>query len=155
MTELLVEHHFLWPQSSMKASINFIPNKKVFLRERKRHTVRRVASARSAALSGRGGVPRSSPNGTTRAPSGPDWRGGGGVTGTDGQTGQMGYLHQSDRSIPITQMGDPCYPDGDTLNHQLDGGSPHSRLDEGYPPPPSQCWMGYLPPPRVWTDRNG
>ena len=119
-------------------------NKKVLLRERKRHTARRLARPRSAALSpdrlvGGGGV----------TPSSPDWRGipsspdGGGVPPSS--PGRGGGVP------PISQMGVSPHQKGRGIPPvRKDGGIPHLGIGKGIcPPPPSGTWSGY-PPPSRW-----
>ena len=133
-------------------------NKKVLLRERKRHTARCVASTRRA---GRGGTLGGAP-----LPVG----------------GYPGRGSPANGGVP--QAGPPCWggtPGGAPLlggvlrvgpHHQLDGvPPPHHELDGVPPSPPwagwgtplpTMSWMGYpsplpsagwgTPPPRVWTD---
>ena len=104
-------------------------DKKVFLHERKRHTTRHVASARSAALFGGRGVPPSSPDEGAlgvSTPSCPD-----GVGGTPSSPNRE-YPH-----LVMTGYPPPCWLDGDTPCQPV-GGYPLSGLDGGTP--------------RVWTD---
>ena len=98
----------------------FMYNKKVLLRERKRHTDRRVASTRYAALPG---VGTPTPVGVPPPPA--SW---------------MGYPPRPagwGTPPPASWMG---YPPG-----QLDGVPPPASW-MGYPP---ASWMGY-PPPASW-----
>ena len=104
-------------------------NKSVLLRERKRHTARRVASAPSVALSPDGGgeegrVPPSSADGRYLYPVPL----GGGVPPSipDG-----GYLH------PVMTGGTPSCPDGVGTPSSLDRG--------GLVPPSSPNWEGVPP----------
>ena len=114
---------------------NFSENKKVLVRERKRHTARWVASARSAFLSpdGGGGTPIQS------------WLGGGGLPPSS----------PDDRGVP------PSSPDMGVPPSSRDGGYAHPITIGGYPiqsrpPPPPVSWMGVptlsagwgYPPPR-------
>ena len=113
-------------------------NKKVFLRERKRHTASRVA-ALSPDL----------PTGAT--PSSPDWGGGGRychpvpIQSHQGVppfflTG--GYPSSSDREyshpVPGRMGGTPIRKNGGTV-----------RTGWGYPPPPVRTWRG-TPPVGEW-----
>ena len=95
-------------------------NKKVLLRERKRHTARRVASARYAALMG--GVPRVPPHHPDLARVPP--------------TPGMGYLPPS---RPV--RGTPPHP-----RPGMGYPTPSSRPGWGTPPP-TQTWDGVPPPP--------
>ena len=137
-------------------------NKKVLLRERKRHTTRRVANARPAALLMGGGysdpvltwgVPPSSPN-----------RVGGYTCGTP--ISHMGYLpvNQMGYPLPISRMGyPPVGKDGIAplgsmgVPHppiRKDGVPCHWKLGRMGVPPPHQPVV--VPPPtptRVLTDR--
>ena len=119
-------------------------NKKVLLRERKRHTARRVASARYAALSnwwGVGGTPSSS-----------GWRGYpiqsrvGGVTPSSPDRG-VGTPVQTLGAVlpPSAEWGSPCL--------DLEWGIPHPDL--GWSTPLARPGMGYppqldgVPPPHL------
>ena len=109
-----------------------LPNKKVLLRERKRHTARRVASARYADLSG-GGVPRSMSGGVCHSRSGgvphPRSRGGGYPIPYLG-----GYPVPCVRGVPHPRSGGyPGYPP----SYRPDWGTPHLRPEMGYPPSPT------------------
>ena len=128
-------------------------NKKVLLRERKRHTACCVASARTAALSSdRGGV---------------------GKYPHPVLTGRYPHPVSMGQAIPIQSQPlwvcparvFPHQPDGST-HYQLDGGTP-LLAKWGYPPPHEEGWgpsdrknevtplsarWGYLP--RVWTTED-
>ena len=122
--------------SMVSNRVNFFLNKKVLLRERKRHTTCRVASARYADLSG-GGHTLSK-----------GWGEGGTLSHVQGGypiPGLRGYP----RYPPATLgMG---YPPGQTW----DGVPPPARPGMGYPPdlgwgtPPARLGMGY-PPGQTW-----
>ena len=131
-------------------------NKKVILRERKRHTARRIASTHCAALSNPdlvGGYPVPGQGGTpSRAGQGvphPRYRGypiqtwSGGTPGTP-PTG-MGYPLQPEMGYPRPGMGYPlprprmgCPPiwtwDGVPPYLDLGWGTPLPRPEMGYPP---------------------
>ena len=144
-------------------------NKKVLLRERKRHTTRRVTSARYAALSnGEGGTPSSPRWGVPHwvlamgdTPSSPDQ----GVSHPV-LVGGMGVPH------PVLAGGTPGYPlpsrpgMGYPSSSRPGMGYPPSRpgMDSPHPHPQSRPVMGYppvqtcggVPPPvEVWTDTQG
>ena len=91
------------------------------------NTARRAASARYAALSNGGGVPRVPPS-----PSRP------------GRGGTPGTPHHPDLAgVPPTiqtWLGYPPPPSRPVW------GTPHPRLGMGYPPT-TQTWLGYSPPP--------
>ena len=74
-------------------------NKKVLLRERKRHTARHVASARYADLSGGGRYPISGPGGVPRPMSRAHVQG-----GTPSQVGG-GVPHPRSREVTPSQGG--------------------------------------------------
>ena len=98
-------------------------NKKVLLRERKRHTVRRVASARYAALSN-GGYPIQS------------WWGGTLVPPHHHQDLARGYSRYPTTTIQTWDGVPPIQTrDGVPLNQTLDG------------VPPTQTWDGVPPHP--------
>ena len=121
-------------------------NKKVLLRERKRHTARRVASARYAALS----------NGWGRGyPSSP---GGGGGTPPTIQTWSWGGVPSTiqtwDGVPPTIQTWDGVPPRpgmGYSPTQTWDGVPPPPRPGTGYSPP--RPGMGY-PSVKVWTDKQ-
>ena len=126
----MISHHNLIIRVQYKIcmQINLIVNKKVLQRERKRHTARRVASARSAALSpdGKGGYPHPVPMGRRVPPSSRD-DGGGGVSPSSPDDG--GYPH------PVLTEG----------THRKDGGTPLSRRIRVPPFPHRQDYMGVTP----------
>ena len=112
--------------------MSIIDNKKVLLRERKRHTARRVASTHYAALSNPDRVWGGYPIQT--------WLGG--TPGTP-QTGmgyppEMGYPPRPGMGYPLTWDRVPLYLD-------LGWGTPLPRPGMVYPPPRPE--MGYPPPP--------
>ena len=126
-------------------------HKKVLLRERKRHTARRVA-----ALPGwwRGGYPVQvwMVGGTPSQVCGVPWPGldGGGypVPGVGGYPdlarGYPGYpLYHPD----LARVPPPPTPDlgGGTPYHPDLDGVPHLRPEMGSPPPTIQTWTGYFP----------
>ena len=142
-------------------------NKKVLLRERKRHTARRVSSARYA----EGGGVTPSQVGGYPVP---------GLGGTLFQVweGRVGYPRS--RGYPVPGLGGfpiqtwsggyPRYPltwDGVPSNLRwgtplpdLGWGTPPSQTWDGVPPP-ARPGMGYppdlgrgTPPPQCWTDRH-
>ena len=117
-------------------------DKKVLLRERKRHTARLVASARYAALcNGGGDTPgRGVPH--LRSKGGvPHLRSKGG--GTPSQV-QGGYPI-SGRGVPHLRLGGyPGYPHPD-----LRWGPPLLRPGMGYPPYPDLRWGTPLPRPEI------
>ena len=110
-------------------------NKKVLLRERKRHTARRVASTRFAdggvppipGLDG-GGIPSSLGRGVPQVPSHPDL--GRGYPGYPRPRSGWGVPHSADGENPIQSW--------------MGRGTP------GYLPPPSGPGMGYLHPDLRW-----
>ena len=139
-------------------AINF-ENKKVLLRERKRHTARRVASTRCAALSNPdlvGGVPRPRSRGV---PLSQVWGypvpGLGGDTLSKVQGGTLsqvrGVPHLRYRGTPSqVRGGTPSRPgQGGTLGipQTWDGVPPY--LDLGWDNPLPGPGMGY-PPPQTW-----
>ena len=146
---------------------NYYENKKVILRESKRHTARRVASTRYAALSNPDlvggypiqtwlGVPPSRP-GQGGTPSRP----GQGVppTGMGYPPPEMGYPPNWD-GVPLRPgMGYSSRP-GTEYPPQTWDRVPRPRPGMGYPPldlrwgtPLPRPEMGYPPaPPQVWTD---
>ena len=111
-------------------------NKKVLLRERKRHTARHVASACYAALSqiqpmgGGRGIP----------PSSPDRGGGVSCSGKWGTPSWLGVPPIGWMGVPpISKMGvplPPCWMNGGTLLHWPDGviPPPGNWLDGGTSP---------------------
>ena len=106
---------FLKKTRKQKHNSIFLFNKKVLLRERKRHTAHRVASARYAALSnGDGGYSRYPPT-----PSRPGW-------GTPPRNPDLAGVP----STIQTWLGHPPSP---------------SRPDWGTPPPTIQTWLEYPP----------
>ena len=142
-------------------------NKKVLLRERKRHTARRVASTHYAALSNpdlvRGGYPIQTELGWGTLPP------------------EMGYPLAWDGVPPPLEMGNPRpgmgYPPRPGMGYppklgwgtppDLGQGIPLPRPGMGYPP--TQTWDGVPPyldlrwgtpypdlrwgtPPKIWTD---
>ena len=128
-------------------------NKKVLLRERKRHTTRHVASTHYAGLVGGGtlgtppawiwvGVPGVPPHQMDGVP--PTWTWVGGTQGTP-NTRWMGYPPP-----PGPGWGVPWIPPSagwGTPHHQLDGVPPHHQLDGVTP---TISWMGYPPPSAGW-----
>ena len=100
-------------------------NKKVLLRERKRHTARRVASARYA----KGGYPVPGPGGV------PHHRSGGRGVPHPRSAGTLGTPHLPDLGwgTPPGQTWDGVPPPGQTW----DGVPPPARPGMGYPPPPA------------------
>ena len=106
-------------------------NQKVLLRERKRHTVRRVASARQV----RGGYPSPGPGGYP-------------VPGLEGTLSQVwGYpIPGPGGGVPHPDLvgGYPRYPHLQTW----DGVPPPPCLDLGWGTPPARPGMGYPPPAR-------
>ena len=152
--------------------------KKVLLRERKRHTARRVASAHYAALSNNGGYPIQSWVGGT--PSSPI-QGGFPIQSWPGEYPIQSFHHEDlgSGTPPIRWMRYPHLDLGwGTPLHQLDA-VPPLGLWMGYPPsagwstpqsgpgmgypcqlnevlspsPPSRPGMGYLPV-KVWTNQQ-
>ena len=131
-------------------------NKKVLLRERKRHTGRRVASAHYAALpNGWGrGVPHpvlavvlgylSPPSrpGQGGTPTIQTWLAGGGTPNTPPPS------RPGRAQVPPTiQTWDGVSP------HPDQGwGTPHSQTCDGVPLPPTDLGQGNSHPPQVWTD---
>ena len=117
--------------------VNYLCNKKVLLRERKRHTAHHVASARYAALSPDEGGGTLDGGGVYPIP-GLDW-------------GGEGYPVQSwmGVSYPRSGLGGGGYPIQSWMGWYpipgLVGGVPHTVLDWGYPPP--WTWDGVHPPP--------
>ena len=98
-----------------------IPNKKVLLRERKRHTARRIISARSAVT---GGIPQSCPGGTPVL----SWPG--------------GTPFISGLGVPYSQLGDWGTSKKDlgpeTWERTYDWGTPLPGVDR-------HLWKQYLP----------
>ena len=144
-------HRMLYEYQISYCKIIFC-NKKVLLRERKRHTARRIASARYAALSGGGDTPSQV------------WGGGVPRSGLDGGGG-----------YPIPGLGGyPSQGRGRQYSPGFDGGG-HPIPGQGYPfpgrgypsqvhwvlpgwgtpqtwdgvPPTIKTWLGY-PPPLGW-----
>ena len=123
-------------------------NKKVLLRERKRHTAHRVASARYAALSsGWGGVPH--PRSGVGVPH-PRVRGYPGQVLMVGGTPGLGVPHP--RGVPWSGLdgGGVPHPKVGVPRPGLDGGTqvpPPSRPRQGVPwvPPPSRPGQGTSP----------
>ena len=131
-------------------------NKKVLLRERKRHTAHRVASTRCAALSNPdlvGGYPIPGPGGVCHPCLG----------GTLSQV--WGVPHPRSRGYPVPGLGGTPSRPGQGVPWvppylDLGWGTPH--LDLGWGTPPTWTWDGVLPLPRpemgspppqqVWTD---
>ena len=112
-----------------------IDTEKVLLRERKRHTARRVASACYAALSHGWGVP----------PTIQTWSEGGTLSTPPPSRPGMGSPHHPD----LGWGGTP-----DTPPHHLDLGwctPPPSRPGQGGYPPPSKPEMGYPPTIQTWS----
>ena len=116
---------------------NFLVNKKVFLRERKRHTASRIASARYAALSngwGEGGSP------DTPAPSIQTWSGRG-VPSPTIHPGQVRGYPRYPSTIQTWSGGTPGNPHNPELGwgtpptQTWDWVSPHLDLGWGTPPP--------------------
>ena len=124
--------------------INLLSNKKVLLCERKRHTARRVASARYAAPSpngGRGGVPHPVPDGgrgegypIQSQMGGTPFPSAGGCPHLD--LGR-GTEHPTPHPAPCLDLG-RGYPPAPL---DLGRDTPHLDLGKGYPCPPT-------PPPR-------
>ena len=139
----------------IQSNIKIILNKKILLRERKRHTARRVASARYAALfNGGGGLPHPVLDG---------WRGvpypvldGGGVTPSSPGWGEGGTPSRPGQGVGVPH---PVLVQGGTPHPELEWGTP-CQLD-GIPPPqsrpgmeyhPSRPGMGYPPPHQLDGD---
>ena len=111
-------------------------DKKVLLRERKRHTARCVASA---CYAGGGGVPH------------PVMVGGGGTSSSHGGGTPSSHgggrrntkppHHPDLAGVPPTIQTWPRYPPH------------HPDLARAPPPPTIQTWLGYPPPVEVWTDK--
>ena len=114
-------------------------NKKVLLRECKRHTGHRVASAHYADLSPDGGS----------TPSSPGW-------GTPSSPGQRGYPIQSSMGVPPSTIQSSMEVPCGNPPHQQDGGYPPQSAGWGYPlhqqdgVPLSRSEMGYLHPDLGW-----
>ena len=139
---------------------NFICNKKVLLRERKRHTARRVVSTPSVFLSGY--PPRPDLGGTL--PGYPPWQ------GTPRQGTPPGWTWQGTppRCLPHGILGNVAKHYGIWVPPL--GVCPmefwvmlQSIMGYEYPPPgvcPMAFWvmlqsiMGYGYPPQVWTDKQ-
>ena len=107
--------------------LNFPTNTTVLLREHKRHTVRRVASVRSAALSGGGGTP-----------SWPGW--GGGVPIITWPGGYPQDWSTSWKGLGTSDLG-PGYPLQKGPGKEHGTGVPRKKdlaknLGLGYPPHP-------------------
>ena len=123
--------------------VKFNSNKKDLLRECKRHTARRVASARYAALSNGGGYPIQS---WGEGVSHPIMMVGGYPITPSSHCGGGGVPQ-----VPLVQSWDGVPPP------DLGWGTPLSRSGMGYPPhpdlgwgtPPSRPGMGY-PPVQTW-----
>ena len=139
----------------VKLSEKTLTNKKVPLRELKRHTVRLVASSPSAALSPDGegrGVPPSSPDGC--GVSQPVLMGGVPPSSPDGEIscGTLWYP-------PSARWGTPCWPDGSTPPpRSARWAYPLNVGQMGYPPSagwsiPLVGWMG-VSPPEMLTDEH-
>ena len=141
-------------------------HKKVLLRERKRHTARRVASARYAGGGGgypvpgpRGGGPHAKSGGGGVVPS-PRSGWGGGTKSEGGTPSQVwvGGGTKSEGGTPSQVLGEGgipsrpgwgVYPGGVPPSQTWDGVPPPSQIWDGVPP--SQTWDG-IPPQQVWTD---
>ena len=117
------------PAMSMKIG-GRLHNKKVLLRERKRHTARRVVSARYA-----GGVPHPVMVGGT------PFSHGGGYPIQSWWGGYPGYPPPSRPG-----MGYPHHPD----HHQTWDGVPPHHSDLGWVPPTIQTWDGVPPTIQTW-----
>ena len=131
------EQHHLFTISKSRAQALYV-NKKVLLRECKRHTDRHLSSTPSAVLSLRVPHPRSRSR----------WRG---VYPIPGPDGGWGYPTPGpDRGAPSLEgdtRGSPRCPDLAGVPPPSDGVLP-SKAGWGYPLPPG--W-GIPPPPPVWT----
>ena len=141
---LICKHKKLQVQYQKKYQVaKVLPNKKVLLRERKRHTARRIASTRCAALSNPdlvGGVPGPMSGGDTQSQV---WReypdpGPGGylVPGLGGTQSQV-----QGNNLSQVWGGTPGTPP------DLGWGTPLPRPGMGYPLP--RPGMGYPPPASV------
>ena len=118
---------------NQRTSINLF-NKKVFLRERKRHTARRVASARYAALCNGGGGDGVLPgHGVPPRHEVPPWTWG--TPKTWGTSPRWGTPLRWDTPYPDLRWG--------TLHLDLGWGTPLPRPGMGYPLPRPE--MGYPP----------
>ena len=106
----------------------YLYDKKVLLRERKRHTDRGVSSTPSVT---RGGVP--------------PWQGYP-LARSDG--GYLRWGTPRPGGVPP-----PAGPGWGTPHWTWLGYPPQSDLAGVPPTPPHQTWLGY-PPPQVWTDRR-
>ena len=120
------------------------------LRERKRHTARRVASARYPALSHGGGVPHPDlAGGMLDTPHViPDLAGGGTWVPHTIQTWPRGTLGTSPPSRPDWGVPPPSRPGWGTRPLSAGWGAPTIPDLAGVPPPPIQTWDGV--PPISW-----
>ena len=125
-------------QSFSGRSANFVQKKKVLLRERKRHTARRVASARYADLSG-GGYPISGPGGyPIPCLGGTPSQVVGGVHRPRSWGGTLSHVqgvpHPRSGGYPIPGLGGVPHPKSGVPLHHLDlAGVPPSDLRWGTP----------------------
>ena len=130
--------------SQVRRGVPEVGYKKVLLCERKRHTDRSVSSTPSARSER--GIPQ------------------------PGLTGGWGVVTQG--GVPPCQVWQRQYPRWGTsqpgpmggtwggvppVGYPLVGVPPPARSDGGYPrwgtPPAGWTWLGYPPPPQVWTDK--
>ena len=137
--------HLLNSSTCLKNSIDFFPEvnliyKKVLLRERKRHTARRVASARYAALCNGGGGTHLRSGGTPSQV----W-----VGGTPSQVRGVPHLRSGWGGVPHprSRWGVPHFKSG-FGGYPISGWGGTLSQDRGYPIPgqgkggtPSQVWV--------------